>query len=62
MAGASPVINMVNAVIQRAIHDSASDIHIEPSRNKSRIRYRIDGVLYEVMGRASSCIRRSSRA
>jgi type IV pilus assembly protein PilB len=49
MAGASPVINLVNAVIQRAIHDSASDIHIEISRNKSRIRLRIDGILYEVM-------------
>lgn len=49
MAGASPVINMVNAVIQRAIHDNASDIHIEISRNKSRIRLRIDGILYEVM-------------
>ncbi|CAH0248698.1 Type II secretion system protein E [Massilia sp. Bi118] len=49
MAGASPVINMVNAVIQRAIHDNASDIHIEISRNKARIRLRIDGVLYEVM-------------
>lgn len=49
MAGASPVINMVNAVIQRAIRDCASDIHIEISRNRARIRLRIDGVLYEVM-------------
>ncbi len=49
MAGASPVINMVNAVIQRAIRDGASDIHIEISRNRARIRLRIDGVLYEVM-------------
>jgi type IV pilus assembly protein PilB len=49
MAGASPVINMVNAVIQRAIRDSASDIHIEISRNRARIRLRIDGVLYEIM-------------
>jgi type IV pilus assembly protein PilB len=49
MAGASPVINMVNAVIQRAIHDNASDIHIEVSRNKARIRLRIDGILYEIM-------------
>jgi len=49
MAGASPVINLVNAVIQRAIHDNASDIHIEVSRNKARIRLRIDGILYEVM-------------
>ena len=49
MAGGSPVINLVNAVIQRAIHDNASDIHIEISRNKARIRLRIDGILYEVM-------------
>jgi len=48
MAEGSPVINMVNSVIQRAIHDGASDIHIEPSRNKSRVRLRIDGVLYEI--------------
>ena len=49
MAGASPIINLVNAVIQRAIHDSASDIHIEISRNRARIRLRIDGILYEIM-------------
>jgi len=47
MAEGSPVINMVNSVIQRAIRDGASDIHIEPGRKKSRIRLRIDGVLYE---------------
>ncbi|MGB5457254.1 MAG: ATPase, T2SS/T4P/T4SS family [Gammaproteobacteria bacterium] len=47
LAEGSPVINMVNSVIQRAIRDGASDIHIEPGRNKSRIRLRIDGVLYE---------------
>lgn len=49
MAGGSPVVNLVNSVIQRAVRDGASDIHIEPSRQKSRIRYRIDGVLYEYM-------------
>jgi type IV pilus assembly protein PilB len=47
VAAGSPVINLVNAMIQRAVHDGASDIHIEPARNVSRIRYRIDGVLYE---------------
>lgn len=47
MAEGSPVINMVNSVIQRAIRDGASDIHIEPARHRSRIRLRIDGVLYE---------------
>lgn len=49
MAGTSPVINLVNAVIQRAIQDRASDIHIEISRTVARIRLRIDGVLYEIM-------------
>jgi type IV pilus assembly protein PilB len=48
MAGGSPVINLVNSIVQRAVRDGASDIHIEPSRGKSRVRYRIDGVLYEV--------------
>lgn len=49
MAGASPVVNLVNAVIQRAIADGASDVHVENSRARSRIRFRIDGVLYEIM-------------
>ncbi len=47
MAGGSPVINLVNALIQRAVNDGASDIHIEAFRTQSRIRYRIDGLLYE---------------
>ncbi len=47
LAAGSPVINLVNAIIQRAVRDGASDIHIEPFRTKTRIRYRIDGVLYE---------------
>ncbi|MGE0486593.1 MAG: ATPase, T2SS/T4P/T4SS family [Gammaproteobacteria bacterium] len=49
MAAGSPVINLVNAIIQRAIRDGASDIHIEPSRTRSRVRFRIDGMLYEGM-------------
>ncbi len=49
MAAESPVINMVNSIIQRAVHDKASDIHIEPSQKKCRVRFRIDGLLYEVM-------------
>jgi type II secretory ATPase GspE/PulE/Tfp pilus assembly ATPase PilB-like protein len=43
------VINLVNSIIQRAIHDNASDIHLELFRAKARVRFRIDGVLYEVM-------------
>ncbi len=49
MAGTSPVINLVNAVIQRAIRDGASDLHVENSRARARIRFRVDGVLHEVM-------------
>ena len=49
MAAESPVINMVNSIIQRAVHDKVSDIHIEPSQKKCRVRFRIDGLLYEVM-------------
>ncbi|MDJ0747859.1 MAG: ATPase, T2SS/T4P/T4SS family [Woeseiaceae bacterium] len=47
VAAGSPVINLVNSIIQRAVHDGASDIHLEPFRTKSRIRFRIDGLLYE---------------
>jgi len=47
VAAGSPVVNLVNSVIQRAVHDGASDIHLEPFRTHSRIRFRIDGVLYE---------------
>jgi type IV pilus assembly protein PilB len=49
MAGQSPVIKFVNYLISNAIHEGASDIHIEPKDKLSRIRYRIDGVLFEVM-------------
>jgi len=49
LAAESPVINMVNSIIQRAVHDKVSDIHIEPAQKKCRVRFRIDGLLYEVM-------------
>ena len=49
LAAESPVINMVNSIIQRAVHDKVSDIHIEPSQKNCRVRFRIDGLLYEVM-------------
>ncbi len=44
-----PIVKLVNLVITRAIHDRASDIHIEPQEKDLRVRYRIDGVLHEVM-------------
>jgi type IV pilus assembly protein PilB len=46
-AGDSPVIKLVNYCIYNAVKDGASDIHIEPSENSMRIRYRIDGRLSE---------------
>lgn len=49
MAGQSPVIKFVNYCISNAIHEGASDVHIEPKPKNTRIRYRIDGVLFEMM-------------
>ncbi len=49
MAGQSPVIKFVNYLISNAIHGGASDIHIEPKAKFTKIRYRIDGVLFETM-------------
>lgn len=46
-AGHSPVIKLVNYLICQAVRDGASDIHIEPDERKSRVRYRIDGRLFE---------------
>jgi type IV pilus assembly protein PilB len=45
----APVVKMVNAILQDAIRKKASDIHVEPYEKMFRVRYRIDGVLYEVM-------------
>jgi type IV pilus assembly protein PilB len=49
VAGESPVVRLANYLICNAVKDGASDIHIEPGEKKMRIRYRIDGVLFEVM-------------
>ncbi len=48
-AGESPVIKFVNYLISNALHEGASDIHIEPKEKYTRIRYRIDGTLFETM-------------
>jgi type IV pilus assembly protein PilB len=45
----APVIRLVNHILVDAIHKGASDIHLEPYEKMFRVRYRIDGVLYEVM-------------
>ncbi|MCB9761247.1 MAG: type IV-A pilus assembly ATPase PilB [Alphaproteobacteria bacterium] len=48
-AGDAPVVKLVNLILLDAIRKKASDIHIEPYEKQLRVRYRIDGVLYEVM-------------
>ena len=48
-AGEAPVVRLVNMALVDAIKRGASDIHIEPYEKDFRIRYRIDGVLYEIM-------------
>jgi len=45
----APVVKLVNLILTDAIKRTASDIHIEPYEKEFRVRYRIDGVLYEVM-------------
>jgi type IV pilus assembly protein PilB len=45
----APVVKLMNTIIGRAINERASDIHIEPGERELRIRFRIDGVLHEVM-------------
>jgi len=49
MVAGSPVVNLVNVVLLTAIRDGASDIHIEPDKRGTRIRYRIDGLLRDLM-------------
>ncbi len=46
-AEGSPIIKLVNYLIYSAVRDGASDIHIEPGDNSLRVRYRVDGSLYE---------------
>lgn len=53
-ASESPVIRYVNYIIQTAVKENASDIHIEPSEKKLKVRFRIDGELYEMMNPPAS--------
>ncbi|MHC5183857.1 MAG: GspE/PulE family protein, partial [Planctomycetota bacterium] len=46
-AGESPVIKFVNFLLSNALHEGASDIHIEPKEKFTKIRYRIDGILFD---------------
>ena len=45
----APVVRAIDLLIKQAARDRASDIHIEPQEDRLRIRYRIDGILHEVM-------------
>jgi type IV pilus assembly protein PilB len=45
----APVVRLVNLMLAEAIEERASDIHLEPTRERVMVRYRIDGVLHEVM-------------
>ena len=45
----APVVKLVNLILTDAIKKKASDIHVEPYERTFRVRYRIDGILYEVM-------------
>jgi type IV pilus assembly protein PilB len=48
LANEVPIVKFVNLVLQQAIQDRASDIHFEPFETEFRIRYRVDGALYEM--------------
>ncbi|MBN1643527.1 MAG: type II/IV secretion system protein [Dehalococcoidales bacterium] len=45
----APVVRAIDLLIKQAVRDRASDIHVEPQEDKLRVRYRIDGILTEVM-------------
>ncbi|MBI5399178.1 type II/IV secretion system protein [Candidatus Saganbacteria bacterium] len=46
----APIVKLVNLLIMRAANEGASDIHIEPTEQQVRIRYRVDGVMHDVSG------------
>ena len=49
MVAGSPVVNLVNLAVLTAVKDGASDVHVEPDKDGTRFRYRIDGVLRDLM-------------
>src|SRR5687768_10048720 len=48
LADATPIVKFVNLVLFQAVNDRASDIHFEPFEDEYKIRYRVDGALYEM--------------
>ncbi|MDY6969675.1 MAG: type II secretion system ATPase GspE [Spirochaetota bacterium] len=49
MANDAPIIRLVNTIITEAVNDRASDVHIEPFEKDLLVRYRIDGILYQML-------------
>jgi type IV pilus assembly protein PilB len=49
MGEEAPIIRLANLIINQGIADKASDIHMEPMKDGMRVRYRVDGVMYEAM-------------
>lgn len=49
MAEEAPIVRLVNVIIMRAIRDKSSDIHIEPQKRELKVRFRVDGIMQEVM-------------
>ncbi|MBL8047249.1 MAG: Flp pilus assembly complex ATPase component TadA [Chthonomonas sp.] len=49
LAGESSVVQMVNLIFAQAVRDGASDIHVEPYEKQMKVRYRVDGMLRDVM-------------
>src|SRR5262245_34233615 len=47
-AHAAPVVKLLNFILFQAVRDQASDIHLEPFEHEFKVRYRVDGVLYEM--------------
>ena len=55
----SPAVKLVNYIIQKAVAERASDIHVEPQEHDLRVRFRVDGVLHEAMPPAPKAIQTS---
>ncbi len=45
----APIIKLVNLMLSQAVKDRASDIHIEPTQSRLKVRYRVDGILYDML-------------
>jgi general secretion pathway protein E len=56
LATEAPTVNLLNALLARALRQGASDMHIEPQGGAARVRFRIDGVLHEIETIAASMV------